>query len=176
MFYEYANQTVNNVPAQNNTYTFHTVNTQVQLQNSTGNLIDEGTVQYYAGAWRDFGTTVNGVAAKELLPINYSFRMMYEYVSKDMQQDLGSNPTVTFSTVLCTVQVKNQQNQPVNNADVKYYSLAWREIGLTNANGEITKELLPANLTFRATLGTVQQDVEQDLSVNNIVQIVLNIQ
>jgi hypothetical protein len=250
VFYEGANQTVNNVPAQNNTFTFHTVNTQVELENSAGTLIDEGTVKYYAGAWRDFGTTVNGVASKELLPVNYSFRMTYEYggidkqqnisvnptvvfqtvnaavelrnslgnlidegtvlyysgawrsfgstvngvaykellpknysfrmtyeyVSNDKQQDLNTNPVVTFSTVLCTVQVRNQQNQPVNDADVKYYSGAWREIGLTNANGEITKELLPANLSFRATLGTFHQDVQQDLSDNNLVQIILPIQ
>ena len=52
------------------------------------------------------------------------------------------NPIVTYSTVLCTVQVKDQNNQPVNNAEVRYYSGAWREIGLTNSNGEITKELL----------------------------------
>ncbi|MCO6446187.1 MAG: IPT/TIG domain-containing protein, partial [Ignavibacterium album] len=105
MFYEYANQTVHNVPAQNNTYTFQTVNATVQLQNSLGNLIDQGTVQYYAGAWRSFGTTVNGVANKELLPINYSFRMIYEYVLLDKQQDISTNSTVTFSTVLCTVKV-----------------------------------------------------------------------
>ena len=74
------------------------------------------------------------------------------------------------------MQVKDQNNQPVSNADIKYYSLVWREIGLTNSNGEITKELLPANLSFRAALGTVYQDVQQDLSVNNIVQIILNIQ
>ncbi|HRP36595.1 MAG TPA: hypothetical protein PLS50_02185, partial [Candidatus Dojkabacteria bacterium] len=57
VFYEGANQTVNNVPAQNNTYTFQTVNAAVQLKNSFGNLIDAGTVQYYAGAWRNFGIT-----------------------------------------------------------------------------------------------------------------------
>ena len=83
---------------------------------------------------------------------------------------------MTFSTVLCTVQVKDQNNQPVSNADIKYYSLVWREIGSTNSNGEITKELLPANLSFRAALGTVHQDVQQDLSVNNIVHIILSLQ
>ena len=46
VFYEGANQTVNNVSAQNNTYTFTTVNAAVQLKNSLGNLIDVGTVQY----------------------------------------------------------------------------------------------------------------------------------
>ena len=69
MFYEYANQTVNNVPAQNNTYTFTTVNAAVQLKNSLGFLIDVGTVQYYAGAWRSIGTTSNGVATKNCFPL-----------------------------------------------------------------------------------------------------------
>ncbi len=249
MFYEGANQTVNNVPAQNNTYTFQTVNAAVELRNSLGNLIDEGTVQYYAGAWRSFGTTVNGVANKELLPINYSFRMTYEYgnidkqqdisvnptvvfqtvnaavelrnstgalidqgtvqyyagawrnfgttvngvtnkellsknysfrmtyeyVSLDKQQDLTTNSTVTFSTVLCTVKVTNANNQPLESADTKYYSVAWKDIGLTNANGEITKELLPKDLNFRASLGGVTQDKQQDIGVNSLVEIQLNV-
>ena len=176
VFYEYANQTVNNVPAQNNTYTFTTVNAVVQLKNSFGNLIDAGTVQYYAGAWRSFGTTSNGIAYKELLPINYSFRMTYEFISKDKEQNIVTNPVVDFSTVLCSVKVsKTSNNQPLNNAAVKYYSLAWRDIGITNADGIATKELLPVNLSFRATYGNVSLDKQQDISVNNLVEILLNV-
>ena len=250
VFYEGANQTVNNVPAQNNTYTFQTVNAAVQLKNSSGNLMDQGTVQYYAGAWRSFGTTSNGVAYKELLPVNYSFRMTYEYgsidkqqdistnptvvfqtvnaavqlknsfgnlidagtvqyyagawrsfgstsngvaykellpinytfrmtyefVSKDKQQNLSTNPVVDFSTVLCSVKVsKTSSNQPINNAAVKYYSGAWRNLGTTNATGIAAKELLPSTLSFRATVGNVTQDKQQDISVNNLVEILLNI-
>ncbi|MDX9713769.1 MAG: IPT/TIG domain-containing protein [Ignavibacteriaceae bacterium] len=175
MFYEYANQTVHNVPAQNNTYTFQTVNASVQLKNSSGNLIDQGTVQYYAGAWRSFGTTVNGVANKELLPINYSFRMIYEYVPLDKQQDISTNSTVTFSTVLCTVKVTKANGQPLSGASTKYYSGAWRDIGLTNANGEATKELLPKSLNFRAASGNVSKDKQQDIGVNNLVEIQLNV-
>ncbi|QKK00086.1 MAG: hypothetical protein HND40_11145 [Ignavibacteriota bacterium] len=173
MFYEYANQTVHNVPAQNNTYTFTTVNAAVELRNSTGNLIDQGTVQYYAGAWRSFGTTVNGVANKELLPINYSFRMIYEYVPLDKQQDISTNSTVTFSTVLCTVKVTKANGQPLSGASTKYYSGAWRDIGLTNANGEAAKELLPKSLNFRAASGNVSKDKQQDIGVNNLVEIQL---
>ncbi len=255
IFYEYASQQVDNVPAQNNTYTFTTVNAAVQLKNSLGNLIDAGTVQYYAGAWRTFGTTTNGVATKELLPINYSFRMTYEFasidkqqnlsvdptvvfqtvnaavqlknslgnlmpapmgdagtvqyyagawrsfgtttngvaykellpinysfrmtyefVSKDKQQNLSTNPVVDFSTVLCSVKVsKTSNNQPINNAAVKYYSGAWRNLGTTNSSGIATKELLPANLSFRATSGNVSLDKQQDISVNSLVEILLNI-
>jgi hypothetical protein len=175
MTYEYASLTAEYIPAQNNTYTFQTVNAAVQLKNSLGNLIDAGTVQYYAGAWRTFGTTSNGVAYKELLPLNYSFRMTYEFVSKDKQQNLSTNPVVEFMTVLCTVKVSNTNNQPLNNASALYYAGAWRNIGTTNTEGITTKELLPANISFRATYGNVSQDKQQDISVNSLVEIMLNI-
>ncbi|MDT3697778.1 MAG: hypothetical protein ROY99_15490 [Ignavibacterium sp.] len=175
MFYEYANQTVHNITAHNNTYTFHTVNASVELRNSSGNLMDAGTVQYYAGAWRTFGTTQNGVAHKELLPINYSFRMTYEYVPLDKQQDISTNSTVTFSTVLCTLKVTKANGQPLSGAGTKYYSGAWRDIGLTNTNGEATKELLPKSLNFRATSGNVNKDKQQDIGLNSLVEIQLNV-
>ncbi|MDD8018562.1 MAG: hypothetical protein PHP42_09335 [Bacteroidota bacterium] len=152
--------------------TFQTVNTSVQLKNSSGNLIDQGIVQYYSGAWRDFGTTAGGVATKELLPNNYTFRMSYAYGSNDKAQNIGIDNTVNFSTVLTTVRVKNLQNNPIDNATVTYYSGAWRTFG-TTVNGETTKELLPANVTFRAKSGTVQQDKVQNLTTNPVVEIQL---
>jgi hypothetical protein len=176
MTYEYGSIDKQQDISVNPTVVFQTVNAAVELRNSLGNLIDEGTVQYYADAWRSFGTTINGVANKELLPKNYSFRMTYEYVSNDKQQDLSTNSTVTFSTVLCMVKVTNANNQPLEGADTKYYSGAWRDIGLTNANGEITKELLPKNLSFRAIYGSVSQDKQQDIGVNSLVEIQLNTQ
>ncbi len=136
VFYEGANQTVNNVPAQNNTYIFHTINTKVELENSSGQLIDEGTVKYYAGAWRDFGTTVNGVASKELLPVNYSFRMTYEYGSNDKQQDISSNATVIFQTVNAAVQLQNSTGSLIDQGTVQYYAGAWRDFG-TTVNGVV---------------------------------------
>lgn len=148
---------------------FQTVNAIVQLKNSQGALIDQGTVQYYAGAWRSFGTTSGGSVSMELLPINYSFRMMNEGVSNDKAQDLSANSTVNFATVLCTVSVKNSQNQSVDNAVVSYYATSWRQIGPT-VNGQITKELLPANLTFRMAIGGATQDKAQNIGTNALVQ------
>jgi hypothetical protein len=176
MTYEYSSIDKQQNLSSDPTVVFQTVNTAVQLKNSLGNLIDAGTVQYYAGAWRSFGTTSNGVAYKELLPVNYSFRMTYEYVSKDKQQNLGTNPVVDFNTALCSVKVSKTSNtQPINNAAVKYYSGAWRNLGTTNIDGIATKELLPANISFRATLGSVSLDKQQDISVNNLVEILLNV-
>jgi hypothetical protein len=169
MTYAFASKDKQQDLSTNPVVVFQTVAANVQLKNSLGNLIDQGTVQYYSGAWREFGSTTNGVAIKELLPNNYSFRMTYEYVSNDKVQDIGVNPVVNFSIVLCTIRVRDSQNNPVNNATASYYSGAWRQIGST-VNGEITKELLPANLTFRITYGAVQQDKTQNLAINNLVE------
>jgi hypothetical protein len=169
MTYAYASTDKQQNLKTNPTVVFQTVNAQVQLKNSLGNLIDAGTVQYYSGAWREFGATTNGIALKELLPNNYSFRMTHEYISKDISQNVGTNNIVNFSTVLCTIHVKDTQNNPVSNAAASYYSGTWRQIGLT-VNGEITKELLPANLTFRVNYNSTQKDKAQDITTNNIVE------
>jgi hypothetical protein len=150
---------------------FQTVNAVVQLRNSQGAPIDTGRVQYYFSSWRDFGVTSNGVAAKELLPANYTFRMTHEAVTNDKAQNISTNNTVSFSTVLCTVRVKNSQNQPVDGALASYYFSSWRQIGPT-VNGEITKELLPANLTFRMTMGTVTRNKAQNTATNGLVEFV----
>jgi hypothetical protein len=169
MAYAFASKDKQQDLSSNPTVVFQTVKANVQLQNSQGILIDQGTVQYYSGAWRDFGTTTNGLVTKELLPNSYTFKMSYEFVSNDKVQDILANTIVNFSTVLCTIRVKNSQNEPVNNVQTSYYSGAWRQIGMT-VNGEVTKELLPANLTFRIKSGTTQVDKIQNLSTNNIVE------
>jgi hypothetical protein len=171
MSYAYASKDKQQNIGTNPTVVFNTVNTTVELRNSLGNLIDQGTVQYYAGAWRSFGTTTNGVATKELLPNNYSFRMIYEYVSNDKQQDIGANSTVSFSTLLCTVRVSNMLGQMLSGAMVSYYSGAWRQIGST-VNGMLTKELLPATLSFRMSYAGKSQDKQQTLSTNPVVEFV----
>ena len=43
----------------------------------------------------------------------------------------------------------------------------------STVNGEITKELLPENLTFRVKAGVAQQDKAQNLSTNSVVEFVI---
>jgi hypothetical protein len=94
MSYEGGNETRQNVLVTNVTVVFQTTLVKVQLQNSKGQLIDQGLIQYYTGGWKDFGVTSRGVATKELLPLTYTFRGTYQGVSTDLQQDISRNNSI----------------------------------------------------------------------------------
>jgi hypothetical protein len=165
MTYAYASQDMNNVTVGSDTITFQTVNSRIELQNSQNQLMDEGTVKYYAGGWRDLGVTSGGVAMKELLPGSYPFRMTYDYASNDKTQDIGTDPTVVFATVPAQVELRDSQNQLMDGGTVQYYSGGWRTFGATSG-GVSVKELLPNSYSFRMTYGFASNDKSQDVSLD----------
>ncbi len=173
MTYEYGTQTKKNVAIGTDTIIFKTVNTQVQLRDSQGSSIDTGIVQYYAGAWRDFGTTSNGITTKELLPVRYTFRLTYNSASINKAQNIGTNAVVVFQTIPAKVQLQTSTGTPLDTGTVQYYSggpngVGWKDFGITS-QGEVTKELLPRKYTFRIYYNNASDQKAQNIDSNAVV-------
>jgi 3D (Asp-Asp-Asp) domain-containing protein len=165
MGYGYAQQQKAQNIATDPTVVFQTTRVTVQLKDSTGALMDTGTVQYYSGAWRDFGSTSGGQVSKELLPGNYTFSMGYGYAQQQKAQNIATDPTVVFQTTRVTVQLKDSTGALMDTGTVQYYSGAWRDFGNTSG-GQVNRELLPGSYTFSMSYGYAQQQIAQNITTN----------
>ncbi len=146
----------------NSTVIFQTIPIRVQLQSSIGNPLDTGTVQYNSGGWKDFGTTFNGIATKELLPGTYNFKMTYAFSSMQKKQNTDSSSTIIFQTVNTIVQLQNSKGLPLDTGTVQYNSGGWKPFGNTT-NGIASKELLANQYNFRMTYAYINNDKTQSL-------------
>jgi hypothetical protein len=117
---------------------FQTKKVVVELQDHSGNPLDTGTVQYYTGAWHNFGTTTGGKVSLELLPANIDFSLEHAFARVEKWQNTGVNATVIFQT-----------GQVVSGTGTctQYYTGSWHPF----TNG---MELLPANILFDFSDGT----------------------
>jgi YD repeat-containing protein len=165
MNYAFARQEKAQNIASNPTVVFQTISATVQLKNSTGILMDTGTVQYYSGGWRDIGSTSGGQVSKELLPGSYTFSMNYAYARREKSQNVATNPTVVFQTTRVTVGLRDSANSLIDTGTVQYYSGGWRDIGST-LGGQVTKELLPGSYTFSMNYAFARQEKAQNIASN----------
>ncbi len=150
---------------------FQTVNVLVELKDSDGNGLSGGSVKYHASGWKKFGTTgENGQVRKELLPKTYNFRMTYGGISQEKAQDVGTDPSVEFTTATVTVKLMNSDGTGLPGGSVKYHASGWKKFGTTDENGEVSKELLAGEYNFRMTYGGVSQEKPQDVSTDPIVE------
>ena len=166
--YAFARQEKAQNIAINPTVVFQTINVTVQLKDSTGTLMDTGTVQYYSGGWRGIGSTSGGQVSKELLPGSYTFSMNYGYARQEKAQNISTNPTVVFQTTNVTIQLKDNAGTLMDTGTVQYYSGGWRDIGSTSG-GQVNKELLPGSYTFSVNYAFARQEKSQNVTANPIV-------
>ena len=102
MYYLGASQQISNHNiANNNVINFHTSEITVEFRYDDGTLgIDGGIVTYYASGWKDFGVTGSdgpGIVKKELLPVSYSFKMIYDGSTQQISnQNTLNYPIVCF--------------------------------------------------------------------------------
>jgi hypothetical protein len=147
---------------------FQSINVSVQLKNSGGSLIDTGEVKYYAGIWKEFGTTSGGQVSMELLPYKYKFRMTYAGAYNDKTQNVGVDPVVVFQTINVTVQLKNSGGNLIDTGEVKYYAVIWKDFG-TTSGGQVSMELLPSKYKFRMTYAGAYNDKTQNVGSDPVV-------
>ena len=147
---------------------FQTVKVKVQLKDSQGNLMDSGSVKYYAGGWLTFGQTIGGEIIKELLPGSYTFSMTNEGAYKEKVQNIGIDQVVVFQTVKVKVQLKDSQGNLMDSGSVKYYAGGWLTFGQTTG-GEISKELLSGSYTFGMTNEGAYKEKVQNIGIDPVV-------
>ena len=165
MNYAYARREKSQNVVTNSNVVFQTTRVMVQLKDSTGALIDTGAIQYYAGGWRDLGSTAGGQVSKELLPGSYTFSMNYAYARLEKSQNVVTNPIVLFQTINATVQLKDSAGTLMDTGTVQYYSGGWRDISSTTG-GQVSKELLPGSYTFSMNYAYARQEKSQNVGTN----------
>jgi hypothetical protein len=120
----------------NSTVVFQTTLVTMKLLSSTNAQLS-GTAQYYAGAWKTFGSGTT-TTTMELLPLNYTFQIGYAGASQQTSQDVSKNPNVNFQTV----QVHSDSGKCTS-----YNAGGWKTFTQD-------MQLLPGTYTFRFSDGT----------------------
>jgi uncharacterized delta-60 repeat protein len=140
----------------------------ILFKDSKGSPLSGGVVQYYSNSWQTLGTTdSNGQLALNIPPGNYSFAMTYAGGRQQVIQNIASNPTVIFQTILSTVQLKDHNGSLMDTGSVQYYAGSWLTFGSgTTTGGHVSMELLPLNYSFAMTYAGGRQQLTQNIATN----------
>ncbi|MBS1620679.1 MAG: T9SS type A sorting domain-containing protein [Bacteroidetes bacterium] len=134
--------------------TFQTKEVTMELKDSHGGALESDAkgLSYYAGGWKTFGSgkTSGGSATMEMLPVSYSFALVYKGGRQQINnQNVGVTPVVTFQTKVANIYLVDGCGSPIQGGSTTYYAGGWYNLGTTDANGLATMELLPVSYSFR---------------------------
>jgi hypothetical protein len=141
-----------------------TVSVTVKLQDSSTNGLSGGTVQYYSGGWRSFGTTgSDGTISMALPPGTYNFQISWAGASQQKSQNVATNPTVVFQTTLVTMKLLSSAGSELS-AGAQYYAGGWKTFGAGKTT--TTMQLLPLTYTFQISYAGASQKKSQNVATN----------
>lgn len=107
----------------------------------------------------------------EMLPLSYSFALSRGYARQEKSQNTGTSSTVTFSTTLVTMELRDHSGALLGEGDgLQYYAGGWRTFGSGNTTGGYeTMEMLPLSYSFALSYGYARQEKSQNVSSNSTV-------
>ena len=164
---------------------FNTTLVTVKLLNDTGNSVTGGIPSFLEDYEIDgspytyeYWNTIDapdqhGGKCMQLLPVIHKFRMYYCGGIIFKTQDIAKNPIVIFNTTKVTVRLQNNiTKEEVSGGIVSVWDehyKKWNEIGQTDLNGKLYKELLKKTIIFNMSYGGEYTYKEQDIGINPIV-------
>jgi parallel beta-helix repeat protein len=140
----------------------------VVLKDSSGHPRDSGLVEYYEGAWLEFGRTAGGHVSRALPRRTYSFRIRIGTATASAKQDVGVKPLVVFQTAKAEVELRDSGGQPLSGGVVEYYDGLWKLLGTTSGQ-PVSIELLPKVWAFRVRYGGAVLSRKQDIGLDPVV-------
>ncbi len=151
---------------------FNTVPFVVRLESSNLEGLAEGSVQFYAAGWNEFGSTdsTGFTPVRELLPGKYSFKMTYKGFTQQIPNiDISQENPLVYSTVAMRVGLHSSHSSPLPEGSVQFYAAGWNPLGTTQNDGYTNPvELLPGNYSFRMTYaGKTEQKSNIDINIEN---------
>ncbi len=147
---------------------FQTLRVVTRLVDSAGAPLAGAHTEYYAGAWRNIGTTgLDGSVGIELLPGNYNFAVDYAYGRFTKVQNVSLDANIQFATTKVVAKLRDSAGNPLVGARMQYYAGAWRDIGYTDSNGDAEIELLAGNYNFAVDYAFGRNTKTQNIALDS---------
>ncbi|OAS20432.1 DUF4962 domain-containing protein [Paenibacillus oryzisoli] len=98
---------------------------------------------------------------------NYS--MLYKSTDQAGNVEIPQQFGFMLDTTTVKVQLKDSKGNPLSGGNVKYYDGGWKDFGITDASGLVSKSLLNKSYTFAMTYEGTYKESVQDTSMNTVV-------